>query len=274
MWLSGRRADSGRPRCRRGQADEVGVTEDVASVARPDAARARAGGGGRRWPLTVPWWWSETAPTRSRRTWPRSPPTRRPALQAEQLGTGHAAAIAFEAVGVTEGTVVILNGDMPLLRGDTLAAFVAAHESGGAAATMLTARLPDPYGLGRIVRDPGSGAVDAVVEERDATAGAARDPGDQRRDVRVRRRACSARRWASSPRTTTRVRSTSPTWSGCSSPTGTRWPASGTRPDGDARLQRPGAAGVAAAASCATGSTTPGCSKASPSSTRRPPGST
>ena len=90
-------------------------------------------------------------------------------LQADQRGTGHAAGIAVEAAEVTHGTVVILNADMPLLRQETLAAFVEAHESSDAAATILTARVPDPYGLGRIIRHPTTGALEAVVEERDAT---------------------------------------------------------------------------------------------------------
>src|SRR5262249_3134748 len=46
---------------------------------------------------------------------------------------------------------------------------VEAHEAAGAAATMLTAELDDPFGLGRILRDPATGEVDAIVEERDAT---------------------------------------------------------------------------------------------------------
>jgi bifunctional UDP-N-acetylglucosamine pyrophosphorylase/glucosamine-1-phosphate N-acetyltransferase len=90
-------------------------------------------------------------------------------LQAEQRGTGHAARVAVEAAGVVEGTVVIVNGDMPLLRASTLAAFVESHESAGAAATILTAHVPDPFGLGRIIRNPTSGRLEAVVEERDAT---------------------------------------------------------------------------------------------------------
>jgi bifunctional UDP-N-acetylglucosamine pyrophosphorylase/glucosamine-1-phosphate N-acetyltransferase len=71
---------------------------------------------------------------------------------------------------VSAGTVVILNSDMPLLRAETVAGLVAAHESAAAAATILTAEVPDPVGLGRIIRDPTTGAVEAVVRERDATA--------------------------------------------------------------------------------------------------------
>ncbi len=90
-------------------------------------------------------------------------------LQAQQRGTGHAARVALESVGVNSGTVVIVNGDVPLLRPGTLAALVEAHEATGAAATILTAEVDNPYGLGRIMRNPVTGAVDAVVEERDAS---------------------------------------------------------------------------------------------------------
>jgi bifunctional UDP-N-acetylglucosamine pyrophosphorylase/glucosamine-1-phosphate N-acetyltransferase len=90
-------------------------------------------------------------------------------LQAEQRGTGHAARVAVESVGVAAGTVVIVNADVPLLRASTLAAFVESHESAGAAASVLTAEVTDPYGLGRIIRDETTGALQAVVEERDAT---------------------------------------------------------------------------------------------------------
>jgi len=90
-----------------------------------------------------------------------------PVLQAAQRGTGHAVRLALEAVP-GEGTVVVLNGDVPLLRPETLAALVTEHENAGAAATVLTAELADPTGLGRIVRDA-TGGLAAIVEERDAT---------------------------------------------------------------------------------------------------------
>jgi bifunctional UDP-N-acetylglucosamine pyrophosphorylase/glucosamine-1-phosphate N-acetyltransferase len=93
-----------------------------------------------------------------------------PVLQAHQRGTGHAARVAMEATGVSAGTVVIVNGDCPLLRPRTFLALVDAHEAAGAAATILTAEVRDPYGLGRIIRNPATGAVDAIIEERDATA--------------------------------------------------------------------------------------------------------
>ncbi|WP_373293098.1 bifunctional UDP-N-acetylglucosamine diphosphorylase/glucosamine-1-phosphate N-acetyltransferase GlmU [Micromonospora sonchi] len=89
-------------------------------------------------------------------------------FQAEQLGTGHAVRIALEAAPEATGTVVVLNGDVPLLRPETVSALVAAHEGEGAAATVLAAQVPDPAGLGRIVRDD-AGRLRQIVEQRDAS---------------------------------------------------------------------------------------------------------
>nr|WP_091673467.1 bifunctional UDP-N-acetylglucosamine diphosphorylase/glucosamine-1-phosphate N-acetyltransferase GlmU [Micromonospora auratinigra] len=90
-------------------------------------------------------------------------------LQERQLGTGHAVRIALDAVPEAAGTVVVINGDVPLLRPETVDALVSAHEGAGAAATVLAAEVPDPTGLGRIVRDA-EGRLAQIVEERDATA--------------------------------------------------------------------------------------------------------
>jgi bifunctional UDP-N-acetylglucosamine pyrophosphorylase/glucosamine-1-phosphate N-acetyltransferase len=92
-----------------------------------------------------------------------------PVLQAQQNGTGHAVRIALEAVPEAAGTVVVLNGDVPLLRAETVARLVEEHESGGRAATVLAAEVADPTGLGRIVRDS-RGGLERIVEERDASA--------------------------------------------------------------------------------------------------------
>ncbi|MDW3845833.1 bifunctional UDP-N-acetylglucosamine diphosphorylase/glucosamine-1-phosphate N-acetyltransferase GlmU [Micromonospora sp. BRA006-A] len=91
-----------------------------------------------------------------------------PVLQERQLGTGHAVRIALDAVPDATGTVVVINGDVPLLRAETVQALVEAHEDAAAAATVLAAEVPDPTGLGRIVRDV-QGHLEQIVEERDAT---------------------------------------------------------------------------------------------------------
>ncbi len=94
----------------------------------------------------------------------------RTAVQDQQLGTGHAVQCALEAAGdVAAGTVVVTYGDVPLLTGETLTELVAQHEGDGNAATVLTARVADPSGYGRIVR-AADGSVAGIVEHRDATA--------------------------------------------------------------------------------------------------------
>lgn len=82
-------------------------------------------------------------------------------------GTGHAARIALADSPAT-GTVLICAGDTPLLTSNTLEQLVNSHKESGAAATVLTAELPDPFGYGRIKRDLG-GEFTGIVEERDAT---------------------------------------------------------------------------------------------------------
>jgi bifunctional UDP-N-acetylglucosamine pyrophosphorylase/glucosamine-1-phosphate N-acetyltransferase len=89
------------------------------------------------------------------------------ALQDPQLGTGHALLQAEPHLAGQSGTVVLLSGDVPLLRPATLRALLDAHVSRGAAATVLTARLDRPEGYGRIVRQ--EGRIAAIVEEKDAT---------------------------------------------------------------------------------------------------------
>jgi bifunctional UDP-N-acetylglucosamine pyrophosphorylase/glucosamine-1-phosphate N-acetyltransferase len=89
------------------------------------------------------------------------------AIQAEQKGTGHAVQCALAETGALAGTVIVSYGDVPLLRGETLAALAAEHAHAGNAVTVLTAVVPDPTGYGRIVRHD-SGTVTAIVEHRDA----------------------------------------------------------------------------------------------------------
>lgn len=94
------------------------------------------------------------------------------AVQDEQLGTGHAVRTGLEAFGaqgvVLDGTVLVTYGDTPLLTAETLATLLAAHETDGNAVTVLTARVPDPSGYGRIVR-AADGSVTGIVEQQDAT---------------------------------------------------------------------------------------------------------
>ncbi|MFW3170546.1 bifunctional UDP-N-acetylglucosamine diphosphorylase/glucosamine-1-phosphate N-acetyltransferase GlmU [Geodermatophilus sp. CPCC 206100] len=95
-------------------------------------------------------------------------PGARPVVQEEQRGSGHAAAVALAAVPDLEGPVLVVNGDAPLLRQETLAALVEGHSAAGSVFSVLTAEVDDPTGLGRIIRD-GDGAPRAIVEESDAT---------------------------------------------------------------------------------------------------------
>jgi bifunctional UDP-N-acetylglucosamine pyrophosphorylase/glucosamine-1-phosphate N-acetyltransferase len=89
--------------------------------------------------------------------------------QVEQRGTGHAVMMAGPALEDFEGTLLIVCGDTPLLRPGTLHHLLERHQQSGAAVTVLSMRLPDPTGYGRMVRDP-DGRFTAIVEERDATA--------------------------------------------------------------------------------------------------------
>jgi bifunctional UDP-N-acetylglucosamine pyrophosphorylase/glucosamine-1-phosphate N-acetyltransferase len=91
------------------------------------------------------------------------------ALQSEQLGTGHALRCAEQSLQGFAGELLLLCGDVPLLRAETLAALLAHHRAQGAAVTVLTAHLADPHGYGRIIR--GDGGVERIVEEKDATSG-------------------------------------------------------------------------------------------------------
>ena len=88
-------------------------------------------------------------------------------LQQPQNGTGHAMQTAKRALGRAKFAVV-LPGDAPLVRTDTLKALIAAHHHGNAAATVLSAVLADPSGYGRVVRKSET-AVSAIVEESQLT---------------------------------------------------------------------------------------------------------
>jgi bifunctional UDP-N-acetylglucosamine pyrophosphorylase / glucosamine-1-phosphate N-acetyltransferase len=88
-------------------------------------------------------------------------------LQRPQNGTGHAMLIARSAIKPKAHLAVVLPGDAPLIRTETLEALVDVHRKGHAAATVLTAQLDDPTGYGRIVRNR-DGSVGAIVEEKSA----------------------------------------------------------------------------------------------------------
>ncbi|MDP9070199.1 MAG: NTP transferase domain-containing protein [Actinomycetota bacterium] len=92
--------------------------------------------------------------------------------QRVQRGTGDAVSVgltAFPDDDVDDSDIVVLPGDTPLLRPPTLAALVQAHRAADAAATLLTARVDDPGGYGRVVRDR-NGRVARIVEQADASA--------------------------------------------------------------------------------------------------------
>lgn len=89
-------------------------------------------------------------------------------LQRPQNGTGHAMLIARAAIDGKARLAIVLPGDAPLIRTETLFALIETHRKGAAAATVLTAELDDPAGYGRIVRGKDS-SVAAIVEEKSAT---------------------------------------------------------------------------------------------------------
>lgn len=86
-------------------------------------------------------------------------------------GTGRAVQCGLEHVTAVEGTVLVTYGDVPLLDTATLSGLVAEHEGAGNAVTVLTARIPDPTGYGRILRggDGTDAEVLGIIEHKDAT---------------------------------------------------------------------------------------------------------
>jgi len=89
-------------------------------------------------------------------------------LQEPQNGTGHAVQQLLGPLEGFQGDLLVLNGDVPLLRPQTLTALLERHRSSGAGVTVLTARLQDPTGYGRVFTDE-QGRVTAIVEERDCS---------------------------------------------------------------------------------------------------------
>ncbi|MBS8266966.1 bifunctional UDP-N-acetylglucosamine diphosphorylase/glucosamine-1-phosphate N-acetyltransferase GlmU [Mesobacillus boroniphilus] len=89
------------------------------------------------------------------------------ALQAEQLGTAHAVQQAEQMLADKEGVTIVVCGDTPLIKAETMEALFKHHEETSAKATILTARAEDPTGYGRIVRNA-EGFVEKIVEHKDA----------------------------------------------------------------------------------------------------------
>ena len=87
-------------------------------------------------------------------------------LQEQQLGTGHAVMSATDALADLSGSLVVLAGDTPLITSETIRTLVERREEADAAASVLTMRVEDPTGYGRIVRDD-DGAVAGIVEQAD-----------------------------------------------------------------------------------------------------------
>jgi bifunctional UDP-N-acetylglucosamine pyrophosphorylase/glucosamine-1-phosphate N-acetyltransferase len=90
------------------------------------------------------------------------------ALQAEQLGTAHAVLQSEGMLAGKEGVTIVVCGDTPLIKAETMEALFKHHEETNAKATILTARAEDPTGYGRIIRNA-SGLVEKIVEHKDAT---------------------------------------------------------------------------------------------------------
>jgi len=90
-------------------------------------------------------------------------------VQSPQRGTGHAVMVCKRELVGLDGPVLVLAGDGPLIRPQTLRQLIDTHQSAGAACTLATSILPDPGGYGRILRDEAGNLV-GIVEALDATA--------------------------------------------------------------------------------------------------------
>ena len=89
-------------------------------------------------------------------------------FQSERLGTGHAVMTAKDFLQKnTGGDVVVLNGDAPFMDGETIRGAYALHKEKQSSATVISANVDDPSGYGRIVRDKSTGALCAIVEQKD-----------------------------------------------------------------------------------------------------------
>lgn len=91
------------------------------------------------------------------------------AQQEKQLGTAHAVLQAERLLSNRSGSTLVLAGDTPLIRQSTIEQLLAAQRANTSAGVVLTAIVQDPTGYGRIIRDPSSGEVVDIIEEKDAT---------------------------------------------------------------------------------------------------------
>ena len=89
-------------------------------------------------------------------------------IQEEQLGTGHAVLSAEQELNSIGGTVLILSGDVPLIKADSLRSMLTSHAINKPVLTLMTATLEDPANYGRIVRDKDKKII-GIIEEKDAT---------------------------------------------------------------------------------------------------------
>lgn len=90
-------------------------------------------------------------------------------LQEEQNGTGHAVKVALTAFreSVPTGSIIVLNGDVPLITTQTLVKLIEVRHKTQSAVTVLSAIVDNPFGYGRIIRDSTSGNIVAIVEQKD-----------------------------------------------------------------------------------------------------------
>lgn len=89
--------------------------------------------------------------------------------QEEQLGTAHAVKSAKDILGTEKGTTIVVCGDTPLISDETIKNLLDFHESESAVATVLSAKVDNPFGYGRIIRDE-NGLVSGIVEQKDASS--------------------------------------------------------------------------------------------------------
>jgi bifunctional UDP-N-acetylglucosamine pyrophosphorylase/glucosamine-1-phosphate N-acetyltransferase len=89
-------------------------------------------------------------------------------VQTEQRGTGHAVMSSRDSLKGATGAVVVLYGDAPAIRAETLRSLLETHSAGQHAATFLTTTIDPPFGYGRIIRDA-EGRFQGIIEEKDCT---------------------------------------------------------------------------------------------------------